>query len=125
MSKAQKEAVKKMKPSAYKSMLMGKLKMTKSTPSKKQDLLRWGSPTKGEKWINLTATYITDKDKEYPCGQKGKKQKQKDLPSVCRPKKRINAKTPQPLAGEISTANIIKAINKKKKSERIDWQSLV
>ena len=58
-------------------MLMGKLGMTKSTPSKKQDLLRWGSPTKGEKWINLTATYITDKDKEYPCGQKGKKQKPK------------------------------------------------
>jgi hypothetical protein len=125
MSKAQKEAVKKMKPSAYKSMLMGKLGMTKSSPSKKQDLLRWGSPTKGEKWINLTATYITDKDKEYPCGQKGKKQKDKGLPSVCRPKKRVNAKTPTPLAGDISTQDIMKAINKKKKGERIDWQLYV
>jgi len=54
MSKAQKEAVKSMKPSAYRSMLMGKLGMTKSSPEKKKDLTRWGSPTKGEQWINLS-----------------------------------------------------------------------
>ena len=39
MSKAQKDAVKSMKPSAYRSMLMGKLGMTKSSPKKKKDLL--------------------------------------------------------------------------------------
>lgn len=124
MSKAQKEAVKQMKPSAYKSMLMGKLSMTKSNAKKKQDLLRWGSPTKGEQWINLTATYITDKDKEYPCGQKGKKQKQKKMPSVCRPKKKVNEKTPKPLAGQVSTQKIKKAIAIKKKGEYIKWSEL-
>jgi hypothetical protein len=125
MSKAQKEAVKKMAPSAYKSMLMGKLHMTKSTPKKKSDLLRWGSPTKGEKWVNLTATYITDKDKEYPCGQKGKKQKDKGLPSVCRPKVKINKQTPSPLSTELTPSQIKKAIEIKKKGERINWQLLI
>jgi len=38
MSKAQKAAVEKMKPSAYKSMMLGKLGMTKSSPEKKMRL---------------------------------------------------------------------------------------
>jgi hypothetical protein len=122
MSKAQKDAVKSMKPSAYRSMLMGKLGMTsKSSPSKKKDLLRWGSPTKGEQWINLSAQ-LTDK-KELPCGTKGKKQKEQGLPSVCRPKKKVNQKTPQ-LAKEYSTAQIKKAIEIKKKGKTIQWSKL-
>jgi hypothetical protein len=124
MSKAEIEAVKKMKSSAYRSMLMGKLGMTKSTPKKKQDLLRWGSPTKGEQWINLTSTFITDKDKEYACGTKGKKQKQKGLPSVCRPKKKVNKNTPQPLAYDLSETQIKKAIKIKNKGKRINWSKL-
>jgi len=121
MSKAQKDAVKSMKPSAYRSMLMGKLGMTKSSPEKKKDLTRWGSPTKGEQWINLTAQ-LTDK-KELPCGTKGKKQKIQNLPSVCRPKKKVNEKTPQ-LAKEYSTAQVKKAIEIKKKGKTIQWSKL-
>ena len=119
MSKAQKDAVKNMKPSAYRSMLMGKLGMTTSTPAKKKDLLRWGSPTKGEEWLNLTAL-LTDK-KELPCGTKGKIQKEKGLPSVCRPSKKVSEKTPKPLASQLSNKQIEKAISLKKLGNRIDW----
>jgi hypothetical protein len=121
MSKAQKDAVKSMKPSAYRSMLMGKLGMTKSSPEKKKDLTRWGSPTKGEQWINLTALLI-DK-KELPCGTKGKKQKEQGLKSVCRPKKKVSEKTPE-IASSYSTAQIKKAIAIKKTGARIDWKKI-
>jgi len=122
MSKAEKKAVKKMKPSAYKSMLMGKLGMTKSNPEKKRDLLRWGSPTKGEKWVNLSAL-LTDK-KELACGTKGKLQKQKGIPTVCRPKKKISEKTPTPLSGQLTKKQIEKAIKIKKTGKRINWKDL-
>lgn len=121
-TKKQIEAVKKMKPSAYKSMQLGKLGLTYSTPKKKKDLLRWGSPTKGEEWINLTAK-LTDK-KELPCGTKGKKQKEKNLPSVCRPKYKITDKTPKPLADSVKPKQIKKAIAIKKKGEYIKWAEL-
>jgi len=122
MSQAQKEAVKNMKPSAYRSMLMGKLKMTKSTPESKKDLLRWGSANKGEKWVNLTA-YITDGKKDIPCGTKGKNQG--NLPSVCRPSVKVNEKTPKPLANELNRKQIAKAISIKKQNKRIDWQNML
>ena len=120
MSKAEKEAVKNMKPSAYKSMMLGKLGMTKSSPEKKKDLIRWGTPTKGEQWINLTAL-LTDK-KELACGTKGKKQKEQNIPSVCRPKKKVNEKTPTPLAYDLTEKQIRKAIKMKDKGERINWK---
>ena len=119
MSKSEKEAVKKMKPSAYKSMLMGKLGMTKSTPKKKQDLLRWGSPTKGEQWLNLNALIYLGK--ELPCGQKYKGQKE---PTVCRPKKKISSETPSLLAKDFTKKQIEKAIEIKKQGKRIDWSKL-
>jgi len=124
MSKAEKEAVKKMKSSAYKSMLMGKLNMNKSSPSKKQDLLRWGSANKGEMWQNLTAL-LTD-NKKLPCGTKAKKQKEQNLPSVCRPSKKVSEKTPKPLAKDLTIAQIKKAveIKKKKTNNRINWNKL-
>ena len=122
MSKAQKDAVKSMKPSAYKSMMLGKLGMTKSTPAKKKDLLRWGSPIKGEEWINLTAL-LTDKQ-TLPCGTKGKKQKDKNLPSVCRPKKKVSSKTPTPLTKDLTNKQINKAISIKKTGARIDWKKV-
>ena len=122
MSFAQKEAVQRMKPSAYKSMLMGKLGMTKSTPAKKKDLLRWGSATKGEQWLNLTAL-LTDKQ-TLPCGTKGKKQKEQNLPSVCRPKAKVNEKTLKPLANQLTTKQIEKAIEIKKKGKTIQWSNL-
>jgi hypothetical protein len=115
------EKVLKMKPSAYRSMMMGKLGLTKSSPQKKKDLLRWGSPTKGEKWINLTAK-ITDK-KIQPCGMKGKKQKQLGLPSVCRPSVKVSNITPK-LAQDFTTKQIKKAIQIKKKGKTINWKKL-
>jgi hypothetical protein len=111
-----KEKVLKMKNSAYKSMMMGKLGLSKSTPEKKKDLLRW----KKEKWINLTAL-ITD-NKKLPCGQKGKKQR--NLPSVCRASIKINEKTPKPLTSQLSKQQIKKAIKIKQKGERINWKNL-
>jgi hypothetical protein len=117
-----KEKVLKMKPSAYRSMLMGKLGLTKSNPEKKKDLIRWGNANKGEKWINLTAL-ITDKKKQ-PCGMKGKNQIKLNLPSVCRPSVRVNKKTPKPLASELSVQKIKKAIQIKKKGKRINWNEL-
>lgn len=105
--------------SAYRSMMMGKLGLTKTTPGKKKDLLRW----KNEKWQNLTAK-ITDGDKFYPCGMKGKKQKEKNLPSVCRPSVKVNDKTPKPLSGSISKQKIKKAVDIKKKGEYIKWNYL-
>jgi len=118
MSKAEKEAVKKMKPSAYRSMLMGKLNMTEKTPKKTKDLKRWNQK---EEWINLSAL-ITDK-KELPCGTKGKKQIAQNIPSVCRPSKKANDKTPK-LAKEFTKKQIEKAIEIKKKGKRINWNEI-
>jgi len=119
MSKAQKDAVKSMKPSAYKSMLMGKLGMTKSTRAKKKDLLRWGSVNKGEEWLNLNA--LKDKNIKLPCGTKYKGQKE---PTVCRPSKKVGEKTPKPLAKDLTKKQIEKAIQIKKKGGRVEWKKL-
>jgi hypothetical protein len=120
MSKAEKEAVKKMKSSAYKSMRLGKLSKP-TTKENKGALLRW---TK-EDWVNLTAL-LTDNQKKLPCGTKGKKQKEQNLPSVCRPSKKVSEKTPKPLAKDLSKAQIKKAveIKKKKTNNRINWNKL-
>jgi hypothetical protein len=111
--------IKKMKPSAYKSMMLGKVGLSKTTPQKKKDLIRW----KNEKWENLTAK-ITDGDKFYACGQKGKKQIKKNMPSVCRASVKINNKTPKPLSKDVSNKQIKKAVEIKKKGKRIDWSKL-
>jgi hypothetical protein len=109
--------IKKMKNSAYKSMMLGKVRLTKTSPQKKKDLIRW----KNEKWENLTAR-ITDGDKFYACGQKGKKQG--NLPSVCRASLKISNKTPKPLSNDVSNKQIKKAVEIKKKGKRIDWSEL-
>ena len=108
---------KKEKHSAYRSMKLaaeGKSKPT--TKQNKGALKRWTE----EEWINLTAK-LTD-EKELPCGTKGKKQK--DLPSVCRPKYKVNEKTPKPLAGNVKPKQIKKAIAIKKKGDYIKWNEL-
>jgi hypothetical protein len=122
MSKAQKEAVKNMKPSAYRSMLMGKLNMTNTSLKNKKDLLRWGSPTKGEKWVNLTS-YLIDGKNNTPCGTKTKKQIEMNLPSVCRPSVKVDEKTPK-LAKEFTKKQIEEAIKIKIRNERINWIKL-
>lgn len=109
--------IKKQKASAYKSMRMGVLGLTKSTPQKKKQLLNWEK----EKWINLTAKVYDNKI--LTCGTKGKKQKKLNLPSVCRPSKRVNKKTPK-LADNFTTKQIKKAIQIKKKGKTINWNKL-
>lgn len=103
------------KHSAYKSM---KLKGNKTTPQEKKDLIDWGRA----KWINLTAK-LTD-NKNLPCGTKGIKQKELNLPSVCRPSIKINSKTPSPLASSYSKIQIKKAIKIKSKGDTINWSKL-
>lgn len=112
------ERVKKMKPSAYKSMRMGKLGLTKTTPEKKKFLKNWGK----EKWVNLSARVYDNK--KLPCGQKGKRQQELNIPSVCRPSIKVNNKTPKPLSKDISNAQVKKAINIKKQGKRINWSKL-
>ncbi len=106
------------KHSAYRSMKLASKGLTKpTTKANRGALLDWSR----EKWINLTAL-LTDK-KELACGTKGKKQIEKGLPSVCRPSIKINKNTPR-LAKEFSNKQIRKAIEKKKKGQRIMWDEL-
>jgi len=107
------------KSSAYRSMKLAKEGKTKpTTKANKGALKRWGE----EKWVNLSAL-LTDK-KELACGTKGKLQKQKGIPSVCRPKKKISEKTPTPLSGQLTKKQIEKAIKIKKTGKRINWKDL-
>jgi hypothetical protein len=115
MSKAEKEAVKKMRASAYRSMHLGRLNMTEKTAKKTKDLKRWID----EEWLNLNA--LIDKEIEIPCGQKYKGQKDK---TVCRPKKKVNKKTPKSLAYDLSETQIKKAIKQKNEGKRINWSKL-
>lgn len=113
MSKAEKDAILKMKPSAYRSMMMSKVGLTKKTS--KNDLKRWTL----EHWLNLNA--LIDIGEELPCGKKYKNQKDA---TVCRPKKKIDEKTASPLAYDLTKKQIKKAINMKNKGERIDWKNI-
>jgi hypothetical protein len=106
------------KPSAYRSMKLSKLGLSKpTTKDNRGALLDWTR----ERWQNLTAL-LTD-DAFYECGTKGKKQKELGLPSVCRPTIRINDKTPK-LAQEFTEKQIRQAIEIKKKMQRINWAEL-
>lgn len=104
------------KPSAYRSMRLSSLGLAKLTPEEEARLLAW----KRADWTNLTAK-LTDNVK-LPCGTKGKKQKELHLPTVCRPTKK-NSDTPL-LASHFSRAQIEKAIEMKKRGERINWSKL-
>lgn len=110
-----KSDVLKMKPSAYKSMMLSRMGLTK-TKINNDDLKRW----RLEEWINLTAQLDGER---LPCGKKGVKQQEKNLPSVCRPSKKVNKDTPK-LAQEFTKKQIEKAIEIKKKGMRINWNDL-
>jgi hypothetical protein len=108
------------KHSAYRSMKLSEMGLTKPTTAQNKGKLRqWQK----EMWENLTAR-ITDGDKFYNCGTKGKEQIKKGLPSVCRPSKKINKTTPTPLSNQLSKKQILKAIKEKQKGNRVDWKSL-
>jgi hypothetical protein len=99
-------------------MKLAKLGLTKpTTKANKGDLLRWNK----ERWQNLTGL-LTD-NKRLPCGTKGKKQIDEDLPSVCRPSVKVNSKTPK-LASNFTDKQIKKAIKQKQKGKRILWDKL-
>lgn len=115
MSKKEIEKVLKEKPSAYRSMKMSQLGITPKNKRNKKDLMNWTR----EQWLNLNA--LIDIGEELPCGQKYKGQKDK---TVCRPKKKVNEKTPTPLAYDLTEKQIRKAIKKKNKGERINWKEL-
>lgn len=102
------------KPSAYRSMQLSKLGLTKNNKSNKNALENWRS----EKWLNLNALL---KGKKLPCGEKYDGQK---TPTVCRPSIKINDKTSSPLTNELTKNQILKAINIKKTGKRIIWDEL-
>jgi hypothetical protein len=102
------------KPSAYRSMRFGQKKSGNDETESR--LLAWTLAD----WTNLTAL-LTD-DQKLPCGKKGKKQLEMNLPTVCRPTRK-NADTPL-LAKDFSEAQIRKAIEIKKQGKRIDWNKL-
>ena len=104
------------KHSAYRSMKLSSEGKTKpTTKDNKGALQRWSD----EKWLNLNALIYLGQ--ELPCGTKYKGQKE---PTVCRPKKKINSKTPAPLAKDLTKKQIEKAIEIKKQGKRIDWSKL-
>lgn len=114
------ENILKEKHSAYRSMKLSQLGLSKpTTQANIGKLMDW----KNSMWENLTAK-LTDGDKFYNCGNKGKNQIKLGLPSVCRPSKRINKSTPQPLSDELTNAQIKKAIKIKQKGQRINWMDL-
>jgi hypothetical protein len=78
-------------------------------------LARWQS---GEMWLNLNALL---RGQELPCGVKYKGQIDK---TVCRPKYKVNDKTPKPLAGELTPSQIKKAIKQKNQGMRVNWANL-
>jgi hypothetical protein len=103
------------KHSAYRSMKLASQGKTKpTTKANKGALMRWSL----EKWINLNA--LIDKGQKLPCGTKYKGQTE---PTVCRPSVKVSKATPT-LAKEYTTKQIRKAIEKKKKGERIMWAEL-
>lgn len=101
--------------SAYKSMAIAKENKNKT----KGGLKRWID----EQWQNLTPK-IFDDNKFYECGKKSKEQISKNIPSVCRPSKAINNKTPKPLSKDITKKQIKKAVEIKKKGKYIKWNQL-
>jgi len=103
------------KPSAYRSMQLASLGLSKPTnKDNKGVLLRW---TK-QNWVNLNA--LKDMGIYIPCGKKYPGQTE---PTVCRPKKKVG-KTPLPLADDLTKRQIEKAIEIKKKGKRINWKDL-
>ena len=109
------------KPSAYRSMQIAKLRgySGNNENENENDLQKWILA----RWQNLTAR-LTDGDKFYKCGDKGKNQKLLNLPSVCRPSVKIDSKTPTPLSSELTNKQIQKAIKIKQQGRRINWGEL-
>lgn len=112
------------KHSAYKSMYMmeqyEKLGGRINKNLKKSGTDKWLK----EKWKNLSpiAMGIESNIKNLTaCGEKHPKQKKN--PTICRPTKKVNKDTPK-LAQSFSKSQIKKALEIKKKGNRINWNKL-
>lgn len=112
------------KHSAYKSMYMmeqyEKLGGRINKNLKKSGTDKWLN----ENWKNLTpiAMGIESNIKNLTaCGEKHPKQKKN--PTICRPTKKVNKDTPK-LAQSFSKSQIKKALEIKKKGNRINWNKL-
>jgi len=112
------------KHSAYKSMYLveeyerlgGKI----NTKLKKSGTATWNK----EKWKNLTPIAMgieSDIKKLTACGTKHPKQKTN--PTICRPTKKVNKNTTS-LAQSFTKSQIKKALEIKKKGNRINWKEL-
>jgi hypothetical protein len=106
--------------SAYKSMRLSQLGLSKPTTKKNTGALKkW----KDESWLNLNA-YM--RGIISPCGKKVKEQGNE--PTVCRPrydKSDKKHKTPRPLAEQLSKKDIIDAIKQKEMGKRINWKKYI
>jgi hypothetical protein len=106
--------------SAYKSMRLSQLGLSKPTTKKNTGALKkW----KDELWLNLNA-YM--RGIISPCGKKVKQQGNE--PTVCRPrydKSDKTHKTPRPLAEQLSKKDIIDAIKQKEMGKRINWKKYI
>jgi hypothetical protein len=111
------------KPSAYRSMHIARLRGYSGNTNNKNkndnELEKWILA----RWENLTAR-LTDGDKFYKCGEKGKNQKLLGLPIVCRPSVKVDEITPTPLASNLTKKQIEKAIKIKQKGLRINWKEI-
>jgi hypothetical protein len=106
--------------SAYKSMRLSQLGLSKPTTKKNTGALKkW----KDESWLNLNS-YM--RGIISPCGKKVKEQGNE--PTVCRPrydKSDKTHKTPRPLADQLSKKDIIDAIKQKEMGKRINWKKYI
>lgn len=106
------ENIRNQRPSAYRSMQLSKYGYNKNIDG---NLKKW----QNEKWLNLNA--LKDLKIELPCGKKYKGQRE---PTVCRPKFKIDNRTPAPLAYDLTDEQIKKAVEIKKLNKRINWKTL-
>jgi hypothetical protein len=106
--------------SAYKSMRLSQLGLSKPTTKKNKGALKkW----KDEEWLNLNALM---RGIISPCGKKVKEQGNE--PTVCRPrydKSDKTHKTPRPLAESLTNTQIKKAIKEKEMGKRINWKDMI
>ena len=111
------------KHSAYRSMAL--VKEYKSMGGRINEKGKKGGTDKWnkEKWKNLTGVALGKMSiSEAPkCGNKYKGQG--SLPSICRPTKKIDSKTPV-LAQSYSKSQLKKALEMKRKNKTISWKDL-
>jgi len=110
------------KHSAYKSMAL--IKLYKEKGGKIDETKNKGGTTKWlkEEWKNLSGVALGKMtiNNAPKCGVKFKNQ---NVPSICRPTKKIDSSTPK-LGQSYSKSQLKKALEEKKKGKIIKWNKL-